>query len=207
MSNFTSSSTSDSGYASTFEGIASAITDATDTSADDDLLAVLESTSSNVTIADFYQIYLWNYCAGNVTTDLEYEIGECSTPKAFYWFNPISTWGLNDTAAEDLFGDKLTTLINTYHTVAKVMFVAYAVAFFCTLATFIFGIWALFSRMGSLITSCCAAVSTPASINRTNVTDCKLGCDILPHCIWSNGYRPLRPPLIHFQLRSRRLQH
>lgn len=162
MSNFTSSTSSTSGYESTFESIASTIDSDTDSS----LLEALESTSSNVTIADFYNVYLWNYCAGNFTTDGEYDVGSCSTPKAFFWFNPVDVWGLNSTAATKLFGDKLTTALETYENVSKFMFMAFAVSFFSTLATLVVGISALFSRWGSFFTSCCAAVSHRPGFNQ-----------------------------------------
>lgn len=48
--------------------------------------AVLINTiAQSIGLHDFYQVGLWNYCAGEVNRG----ITTCSPPRTFYWFNPV----------------------------------------------------------------------------------------------------------------------
>ncbi|KAK5936697.1 hypothetical protein PMZ80_011068 [Knufia obscura] len=48
--------------------------------------AVLINTiAQSLGLHDFYQVGLWNYCAGYTNQGITY----CSPPKALYWFNPV----------------------------------------------------------------------------------------------------------------------
>ncbi|KAF4311525.1 Actin cortical patch SUR7/pH-response regulator PalI [Botryosphaeria dothidea] len=129
------------------------------TDVDDDLLSAL-TTSANNNLSDTYTVGIWNYCSGDDNSTGGDQITYCSGRKASFWFNPVEVWGLNQTGAEDLIPDKLEDGLKIYKKVANWMFAAYAVAFFATLAEILLGIFAIFSRWGSFVTSIVASVAT-----------------------------------------------
>ena len=45
---------------------------------------LVNSIARSLGLHDFYQVGLWNYCAGYGS-----EITDCSKPRKLYWFNPV----------------------------------------------------------------------------------------------------------------------
>jgi len=120
------------------------------TNADNELLNTgLKQAKEDLKLKDIYQIYLWNYCAG--ATDKPYEY--CSPKKAYFWFNPVEVWGLNNTGVEQLFPKELNNGLKTYQTVSKWMFIVYVISLITTILEIVVGISAIFSRWGSFATT------------------------------------------------------
>ena len=46
---------------------------------------LINSIAQSIGLHDFYQVGLWNYCAGYNGQG----ITDCSTPQTLYWFNPV----------------------------------------------------------------------------------------------------------------------
>ena len=108
---------------------------------------------------DFYIVGLWNYCDGEYD-DKKYKTKHCSDRKAKFWFNPVEVWGLSGTGVDEKFPEDLKKGLDVYKKVSGWMFIAYAVAFFATIAELVIGISAIFSRWGSLFTTICSGVSS-----------------------------------------------
>jgi hypothetical protein len=127
----------------------------------DDFEAALALAKSNNDVRDFYDIGLMGYCAGNKTSSGSYEVDYCSKPKAQFWFDPVSVWKLNSTTSdtEDILPSNLKKAINTYKTVSKWMFIAYAIALIATIVELVVGLCAICSRLGSLATSLVSGVA------------------------------------------------
>lgn len=116
-------------------------------------------------LKDIYQIYLWNYCVGNVDDDddddrVEDEEGgsvtitNCSDPKPAFTFDPIKVWGLEnnissdfadtlDTAARKLLPEAASEGLDIYAKVSTAVFIAYVVAVSMTGLTFLLGLLVL----------------------------------------------------------------
>lgn len=155
-----------------------------------DLTLALEAAQTADTLADVYQIHLWNYCSANSTNGT---IDYCAKRQSNYYFDPITVWGLNSTTTtssttatstsdsavasavesaeaaveddtkeleDDVLGKSGREALDAYKHVAKWMFIAYEVSFWTTLATIVCGILAIFSRWGSLFTWLFSLVST-----------------------------------------------
>lgn len=120
---------------------------------DQQLANALEQAEKALNLYDFYDIGLWNYCSGNKTADGDYQVTYCAPPQAEFWFNPVEVWKLNNTGVENLLPDNLQKGLDTYKSVSKWMFIAYAVAFISTIVELVVGLTAICSRLGSLITS------------------------------------------------------
>ncbi|KZF24179.1 hypothetical protein L228DRAFT_266538 [Xylona heveae TC161] len=60
---------------------------------------------------------------------------------------------------DKIYNESLKKGLATYKAVAKWMFIAYAIAFFATIAEFILGFFAIFSRWGSFVTSIASTVA------------------------------------------------
>lgn len=123
------------------------------------LTGALEAAKQQLDMKDYYTIYLRGYCGWN-GKDM---YANCSSPKAFFWFDPITIWGLDSNttgqAIENVLPESLRTGLATYEKVSKVMSIAYLVAAIATVLTLLIGISAIFSRWGSLITTVFATVS------------------------------------------------
>jgi len=135
--------------------------------ADDKLrnfLNSLTSTNSAQKLSDVYEVYLWNYCDGSKDNSTgTVKLTHCSPRQARYWFNPVEVWGLNNSGVENLMPSELQKGLNIYRDVSQWMFVAYAIAFFATLANVVVGLLAICSRWGSCATtliSCAATLFT-----------------------------------------------
>lgn len=46
---------------------------------------LINSIAQTLGLNDYYHVGLWNYCAGNIGTGLQY----CSKPTTLWWFNPV----------------------------------------------------------------------------------------------------------------------
>ncbi|ORY19730.1 SUR7/PalI family-domain-containing protein [Clohesyomyces aquaticus] len=126
---------------------------------DNVLLSSLEASASSGELKDFYQVGLWNYCEGEINDGHE-KITYCSPRKVYFWFNPIEVWELKNTTAQQVFPDKMKNGIDAYHKVSKWMFAAYVIAICLTAAELVVGIFAIFSRWGSLVTTIVSTAST-----------------------------------------------
>lgn len=157
MSNLTSS-----GGSSLADQAASALGDLTNLGSSSLETALAEAIAAK-TIRDFYDIGLWGYCAGNKTSSGEYKVDFCSKPKAEFSFDPVDVWGLNSTSAasavDDILPSNLHKALNTYKSVSKWMFIAYIIAFGATAVELIVGLFAICSRLGSLVTSLISGVA------------------------------------------------
>ncbi|EEP77473.1 predicted protein [Uncinocarpus reesii 1704] len=130
----------------------------------------LQQAQASGKLHDYYIVGLWNHC---------YKDGEngdykCSEKKAKYWFDPIDVWDLGDDVREFI-PDSLEKGLNTYKTVAKWLFIAYAVAIAANVVQLVVGISAIFSRWGSLATTVFAGVHFHALHNpRLHHSDCTI---------------------------------
>lgn len=131
--------------------------------------AIVGGTTSAVKeavgIYDFYHISLWNYCAGNFTSNAANSstsdnVTYCSPHTNEFWFNPVEVWGLNNTGVDQFFSKELRDGLAAYQTTAKWMFIAYVVALISTIVEILVGFFALFSRWGSLATTIVSSVSS-----------------------------------------------
>lgn len=121
---------------------------------------------------DFVKVGLWNYCEGDIDNSTGKEIvTHCSAPKANFYFDPIAYWKLNSTVdgkvPEDIYPQEIRDGIEVYSKVAKWMFAAYVIAICLTVAELIVGIFAIFSRWGSLVTTIVSTVR-PQPLPRPN---------------------------------------
>jgi hypothetical protein len=130
------------------------------TELDNKLLKALQGVA-NKDLKDFYQVGLWNYCEGDTDKDGKETITYCSPRKANFWFNPIEVWDLKNVEADEIYTQEMKDGIDAYHKVAKWMFTAYLIAIILTAAEFVVGIFAIFSRWGSLVTTIVSTVSSP----------------------------------------------
>jgi len=128
----------------------------------------LQSTNSNNKLDDIYEIYLWNYCSGNIdnstagtnSSNAGVKLTTCSPMKSQFWFDPVTVWNLNGTGIENLLPTELQKGLNLYQKVSKWMFVAYVLAFWVTLADIVVGLFAICSRWGSCVTAIVSSAAT-----------------------------------------------
>ncbi|KAF2192718.1 integral membrane protein [Zopfia rhizophila CBS 207.26] len=130
------------------------------TNIDNILLNSLQHAASSGELKDFYKVGLWNYCEGETDGKGKEKVTYCSPRKASFWFNPIEVWELQNTTADQLFPEKMKDGIEAYHKVSKWMFTAYVIAICLTAAEIVVGIFAIFSRWGSLVTTVVSSAQT-----------------------------------------------
>ena len=131
----------------------------------DDLLGKAGSIASDALgIYDFYHVSLWNYCAGNFSTNSTGgsfdNVTYCSPRQKDFWFNPVDVWNLNNSNTDQFFSSKLKSGLEAYRKTAHWLYVAYVVAVLTTAAEILVGVSALFSRLGSLATTLVSVVSS-----------------------------------------------
>jgi hypothetical protein len=134
------------------------VPDIPNTEFDNRLLEALQGVRAKE-LKDFYQVGLWNYCEGDTDDKGKETITYCSPRKANFWFNPVDVWELKHHKAEDIFNDEMNDALKTYEKIAKWMFTAYLIAIILTAVEFVVGIFAIFSRWGSLVTTIISTVS------------------------------------------------
>ncbi|KAJ5669089.1 hypothetical protein N7462_010159 [Penicillium macrosclerotiorum] len=131
---------------------------------------IIQQLQDDSTLADFYQFGLWSYCDGNISNS-KFSVEECSKPKSEFYFDPLSVWGLEDSAVKDELPDDYNKLMKVYKAVSKWMFIAYLIAFIVTIVQILVGFFAICSRWGSCVTTIFAAVAflftTAASVTST----------------------------------------
>lgn len=117
---------------------------------------------------DHYTIYLRNYCDWNGDNDA---YDQCTSPKAYFWFNPIKVWGLDRTSlpVEDFLPKTFRDGLDAYHAGSKAMFVLYAAALAANSISILVGITAIFSRWGSFFTTFFAAAAWVAYLGASIV--------------------------------------
>lgn len=151
---------------------------------DNDLLKTgFNMTSEQLGLADFYTSSLWNSCSGKVNGG-NWDITECGSPSATYFFNPIQI--LNSSAAADApdieFPDSIKKINKAVGAVSKVMNAMYILGFVTTVATFAIGWFGLLSRWGSCVTTIladvCFALPSMSRVGANAIT----GCFLLPPC-------------------------
>lgn len=121
------------------------------------LLDALQKAAKSADLKDFYTVGLWNYCEGIEDSQGKQEITYCSPRKNSFWFDPVNVWKLNETG---IFTDKMDKAINASRKVSGWMFSAYIIAIVLTIAEFIVGLAAIFSRWGSLVTTIVSTAQT-----------------------------------------------
>lgn len=107
---------------------------------------------------DYYTIYLRNYCEWNGGDD---RYSDCTSPQAYFWFNPIKIWGLDRASlpVEDYLPKSFRDGLDAYQAGSKAMFVLYAAALASVSLSLLVGISAIFSRWGSFFTTFFAGVA------------------------------------------------
>jgi hypothetical protein len=130
-----------------------------------DVAKSLLTATTNKQIDDIYYIYMWNYCSGSLNKNgTGQNITFCSPRKAQFYFDPLTTWGLNNTVVQKALGNDFQKGINAYRTGAKWMFIAYVVAFWVTVGSIVVGLFAICSRLGSCVTTVVSSVSRLLSL-------------------------------------------
>ncbi|KGO75206.1 Actin cortical patch SUR7/pH-response regulator PalI [Penicillium italicum] len=124
----------------------------------EEVSATIKTLQSDAKIADFYDIGLWGYCEGNSTNNKD-TVSSCTDPKAQFYFNPASVLGVSETQLEKEIGKDMKKTMKVYKAVSKWMFIAYIVAFIATCVQVLLGIFAIFSRWGSCVTTLVSIVS------------------------------------------------
>jgi len=128
---------------------------------DNNLLNSLQGAASSKDLKDFYQVGLWSYCEGDKDEKTGAEtITWCSKSKSNFWFDPFAVWELKDTSAQKVAGDDMQKGLNTYKKVAGWMVWSFGLALLLSVAEFIIGFFAIFSRWGSLITTIVSTAQT-----------------------------------------------
>lgn len=127
---------------------------------DNNLLQALQGAASSKELKDFYQIGLWNYCEGDKDDKGKETITYCSPRKSNFWFNPFEVWELKGTSAQKVLGDDLKKGLDVYQKATKWMFAAFIITICLTAAEFLVGIFAIFSRWGSLVTTIVSTAQT-----------------------------------------------
>lgn len=106
-----------------------------------------------------YVVGMWNYCTQNST------VTHCMPAHKKYWFNPIDTFNLTGLSLDKNghLPARLRDGLKLYHHASDVLYYFWAVALAITVFEIICGVGAVFSRIGSFVTTLCAAVSVAAS--------------------------------------------
>ncbi|KAL5113898.1 hypothetical protein ACEQ8H_008219 [Pleosporales sp. CAS-2024a] len=128
---------------------------------DNNLLQSLQGAATSDNLKDFYQVGLWSYCSGtkDKTTGKE-TIDYCSASKSSFWFDPFSVWNLQNTTLQKTTGDSFQKGLDTYKKVSGWMVWSFLIATILTVAEFIVGFFAIFSRWGSLVTTIVSTAQT-----------------------------------------------
>ena len=72
----------------------------------------------------------------------------CSTPTKDFWFDPVQAWHLNNTVFADGLLRALDDVLQTYHSMSRVMVRIYLIAISVIAASTILGFCAIFSSVG-----------------------------------------------------------
>ena len=131
--------------------------DSSETSA---LSGALSAAKNSGGLADYYTIYLENYCSWNGNDAYSY----CSPRTSNFAFDPITIWGLNSTTVEPLLPASLRDGVATYKKLAGIMYAFYVIALSGSALILLMGIAALFSKWGSFFTTAIATIAGLSAI-------------------------------------------
>jgi hypothetical protein len=109
-------------------------------------------------LKDFYQIGLWGYCDGDVSNG-SYNLTDCSNPKDDFSFDPLSVWGLENDSVVNELPKGYHKFSKTYKAVIGWMTIAYILAFATTILEIAVGIFSIWSRWGSCVTTVFAGLA------------------------------------------------
>lgn len=126
---------------------------------DNNLLQALQGAASSNELKGFYQVGLWSYCEGDIKNGVS-TITYCSPRKFKFWFDPFTVWELKGTSAQNVLGDKLQKGIDSYQKATGFMVWAFTIGLILTLAEFVVGFFAIFSRWGSFVTTIVSTAQT-----------------------------------------------
>lgn len=116
---------------------------------------LLKRTDQPVDVEDFYSIFLWSYCWGDVEKDDSWETKECKKPKFLsYKFDIQQIMNDHDENDKDEFQvpQELKDAQPFADAMFKAMGVCYALGALATAVTFVIGWFGLLSRWGSCVT-------------------------------------------------------
>lgn len=129
---------------------------------DNELLQALQAGVKTGEIKDFYKVGIWNYCEGDINDKNEETVTFCSKRENYFWWNPQEVWKFESADAKaKVFDEELKKGLDAYRRVSRWMFVSFMITFFLTIAEFVVGFTAIFSRWGSFVTT---IVSTAQSL-------------------------------------------
>ena len=120
-------------------------------------------TAKSLGLADWYTVALWNYCAvDNSTSGTN---STCSSPKAEYWFDPYTVWGIsNNTALEKEFPSEVKSALKTYKKVSKWTFIVYIIAVVSTFIELLVSAVAMFCACNGCLTWIVSTISSITTI-------------------------------------------
>ncbi|RMZ80762.1 hypothetical protein DV738_g2707, partial [Chaetothyriales sp. CBS 135597] len=133
----------------------------------------LETAKASLGVQDYYTLYLRSSCSWDQD---ESNYTNCTAPKSFWYFDPVSEWSLNDTTAavstqvdEDLLSTSLRASLSTYRTASKALFVLYTATLAAVAASLLIGFFAVFSRWGSFFTTLFASAAAALFIGASGL--------------------------------------
>jgi hypothetical protein len=130
-----------------------------------DILDAIQGTANSGVLKDFYQVGLFSYCEGDRDEKTGKEtITYCSPRKFQFYFNPMEVWQLKNTSIQNVLGEDFDKGMNVYKKVAGWMNWAFVITLILTAAEFVIGIFAIFSRWGSLVTTIVSSAQTVFAI-------------------------------------------
>lgn len=118
-------------------------------------------TGSNLTTFDFYDISLWNYCAGHKSangSDATYQVEFCNPTTRSFAFDPRTAWNIAESSS--IISDAFRTSLNAYGTAARWLWVSYLLSWIATAIVLILMPLAALSRVGSIFASVAASLAT-----------------------------------------------
>ncbi|KAL9110511.1 MAG: hypothetical protein Q9227_004869 [Pyrenula ochraceoflavens] len=133
------------------------------------LNAVFKGLKADLNVKNYYEVFLQNYCDSDkaLTSDKDSN-AFCSPKEKEFWFDPVDVWQLNKTDVgkdvQSLFPKELRDGLKVYKEVAKWMWIAYVCALVTTIAEFVVGFFAIFSRWGSFFTTIVAVFASTFTI-------------------------------------------
>jgi hypothetical protein len=120
---------------------------------DNTLYALEESAKANK-LADFYNIYLWNYCSGAGKI-----VQFCLPAKAEYYFDPMQIWSMGDTLPARYMPSAVSSPMDIFARGARWLFVAYQISVGSTALSLLVGMFGICSRFGSFGAAIISGVS------------------------------------------------
>jgi hypothetical protein len=126
-------------------------------------------SNGHIVVYNYYSVGLWNYCAGGgvmgvagtENEDPAANVAFCTPRDVHFAFNPITVWGLDSTFTTEFFSKDLTDALSAYESsMSKAIGPLYIVTVCAAGVQIILGLFAIMSRLGSLVTTLSALVTT-----------------------------------------------